>query len=90
MIKIWSIFNFFDPAMWIIQDGKESGQMRSDAYFPDWKAAFIATTFANEINIEKLFCFANLFHVRAYTDVNNYISKCKLPLAKIANLNYFI
>ena len=40
MIKSWSIFNFFGPAVWIIQDGKESSPIRSDAYFPEWKPAF--------------------------------------------------
>jgi hypothetical protein len=37
MIKSWSIFNFFDTAVWIIQDGKKSSPVRSDGYFPQWK-----------------------------------------------------
>ena len=39
MIKIWSIFNFFGPVVWIVQDGKQSNPVRSDAYFPEWKSA---------------------------------------------------
>ena len=38
LIFIISIFNFFGPAVRIIQD--EKSQVRSDAYFPEWKPAF--------------------------------------------------
>ena len=37
---LWSIFNLFDPAVWIIQDGKEFSPIRLDAYFPEWKLDF--------------------------------------------------
>ena len=30
---------FFGPAVRIIQDGKKSSPIRSDAYFPEWKPA---------------------------------------------------
>ncbi len=35
-----SIFNLFGAAVRIIQDGKNSSPIRSDAYFPEWKPAF--------------------------------------------------
>ena len=47
MIKSWSIFNFFCLAVWIIQDGKESSPIRSDAYFPEWKPALNLPTGVN-------------------------------------------
>ena len=32
--------NIFGSAVRLIQDGKESSPIRSDAYFPDWRPAF--------------------------------------------------
>ncbi len=37
VLSVESIFNFFGPAVRIIQDGKSP--VRSDAYFPEWKQA---------------------------------------------------
>ena len=39
MIKSWSIFNFFGPAVWKYKMGKSP--VRSDAYFPEWKSGLV-------------------------------------------------
>ncbi len=71
MIKIWSTFNFFGQAVWIIQDGKES--IRSDAYFPEWKPALIEL-FTNGDDMLNLAC--NAMHCALSRVIEGSFLKC--------------
>ena len=47
-------FQLFDPAVWIIQDGKKFSPIRSDAYFPEWKTVPILDRFFPQKVLQKL------------------------------------